>query len=127
VNLARRALIVVFSAVSTVGVSAAGAAPTGPAQVTVTQTAGSLQAGTVNTVTAVVRDASGAVVPDGTLVSFTRLGSPTMAMPFGRTIHVLLNDDTILTADVFLYSVGPGTRRRRNDQLEQLRAWLAAG
>jgi hypothetical protein len=62
-------------------------------------------------------------VPKSAIEGF-RLGSPTMAMPFGRTIHVLLSDDTILTADVFLYSVGPGTRRRRNEQLEQLRAWL---
>ena len=50
-----------------------------------------------------------------------------MAMPFSKTIHVLLNDDTILTADVFLYSIGPGTRRRRDQQLEQLRSWLAGG
>lgn len=35
-----------------------------------------------------------------------RLGSPAM-MPFGKTIHVLLADDTILTADVFIYSFGP--------------------
>jgi hypothetical protein len=62
-------------------------------------------------------------VPKGEIDGF-RLGSPMLMMPLGRTIHVLLSDDTILTVDVFLYSLGPGTSQRVEEQVQQLRRWL---
>ena len=84
---ARRALIVVLAAASALGVPAAQGAVAQPAQVTVTQAAAILEAGTMNTITAVVHDASGAAVPDGTLVSFTPTGDVAVADVVGMAPH----------------------------------------
>ena len=58
-----------------------------------------------------------------------RIGRPSMGMPFGRTIHVLLNDETVVTADVFAYGWAGVTqkgRERLQQRLDALRRWLAA-
>ena len=86
-HLARSALIVVLAAASLGGLADRSVAATGTYQVTLTQTAGTLKTGTVETVTAMVRVAGGATAADGTLVGFSTTGDVAVPDVVGMAPH----------------------------------------
>lgn len=55
-----------------------------------------------------------------------RLGRATMAMPFGKVIHMLLKDGEVVTMDVTAtgWGVWFGGKERREQMLQRLRKWL---
>jgi Bacterial PH domain len=53
-----------------------------------------------------------------------RLGRPTMGMPFGKVIHVLLRNDEVITADVTAMSWFFLGRVKQQQALQKLRAWV---
>ena len=64
-------------------------------------------------------------IPRSAIQGF-RTGNPGMMMPFGRTIHVLVADDSVVTAEVFMSSGFTRRGRRRLDErLSPLREWLS--
>src|SRR5581483_62318 len=86
-HLARSALIVVLAAASLGGLADRSVAATGTYQVTLTQTAGTLKPGTVETVTAMVLVAGGATAADGTLVGFSTTGDVAVPDVVGMAPH----------------------------------------
>ncbi|HEX2274138.1 MAG TPA: PH domain-containing protein [Acidimicrobiales bacterium] len=66
-------------------------------------------------------------IPRSAIEGF-RIGNPPPMMPFGKTIHVLVRDEAIVTADVFMASGLTGRGRRSLEaRLQQLREWLHDG
>jgi hypothetical protein len=53
-----------------------------------------------------------------------RLGPPSMGLPVGKVIHVLLRDGTIMALDV---TTRPFGRAKLERNLVALRSWLSAG
>ena len=56
-----------------------------------------------------------------------RIGSPTMPLSFGRTILVLVSDDTAVSADALVWTgIGKRGNARLEHLLAQLRDWRGA-
>lgn len=55
-----------------------------------------------------------------------RLGRPTMGLPFGQVVHVLLRNGEVVTADISASHWGFtfGGKAKREQMLQRLREWL---